>query len=56
MTNQKHNLNSYKKSKFKIVNSNAAGIDIGSESHYVCVPPELDSKNIRSFGSFTRHC
>lgn len=32
---------------------NAAGIDIGSETHYVAVPEDRDSKPVRTFGCFT---
>lgn len=32
---------------------NAAGIDIGSESHYVAVPFDRDPRPVRSFGAFT---
>lgn len=35
------------------INLFAAGIDIGSESHFVAVPEELDEKPVRSFGCFT---
>jgi len=35
------------------IHPNAAGIDIGSQAHWVCVPPECDSDNIRSFETFT---
>ncbi len=40
---------------FEQLNLNAAGIDIGSESHYVAVPPGRDKENqdVRSFGTFT---
>ena len=41
---------------FKKMNSNAAGIDIGSKSHYVAVPPgrdQEDDKDVRCFGTFT---
>lgn len=40
---------------FKQMNLNAAGIDIGSESHYVAVPPDRDkeSQDVRFFGTFT---
>jgi transposase len=31
----------------------AAGIDIGSQSHFVAVPEELDSEPVREFSSFT---
>lgn len=36
------------------VNLYAAGIDIGSHSHYVAVPEELDSESVREFSCFTR--
>jgi transposase len=35
------------------VHLHAAGIDIGSESHWVAVPPEADAKPVRQFGAFT---
>jgi len=35
------------------INLYAAGIDIGSESHYVAVPEGLDDEPIRSFSCFT---
>jgi len=35
------------------VNLFAAGIDIGSQSHYVAVPEELDSEPVREFSCFT---
>jgi transposase len=38
----------------KIVNPNAAGIDIASAVHYVAVPEEKCKENVRSFKSFTR--
>jgi transposase len=37
----------------KIVNPNAAGIDIASTVHYVAVPEEKCKENVRSFKSFT---
>jgi transposase len=50
----------YKKVKtsasgFKLINPNAAGIDIGAESHYVAVPKGRDSKSedVKCFGTFT---
>jgi transposase len=36
-----------------IVNPNAAGIDIGSGTHYVAVPVDRDKQPVRSFGCFT---
>ena len=34
----------------QVVHPNAAGIDIGNESHYVAVPPDRDSQPVRRFG------
>ena len=36
-----------------IAHPNAAGIDIGSSSHYVAVPPDRDDEPVREFPSFT---
>ena len=41
------------RSHLEQVNLFAAGIDIGSESHFVAVPEELDSEPVRTFGCFT---
>ena len=35
------------------INLDAAGIDCGSEAHYVAVPPERDPDSVRSFKAFT---
>lgn len=35
------------------VHLHAAGIDIGSEAHWVAVPPDADSQPVRKFGAFT---
>lgn len=37
----------------QIINRNAAGIDIGSRSHYVCVPQDRDTEYVRKFSTFT---
>jgi hypothetical protein len=37
----------------EIVHPDAAGIDIGNESHYVAVPPSRDSQPVRRFGCTT---
>jgi transposase len=37
----------------EVVHPDAAGIDIGNESHYVAVPPTRDSQSIRRFGCTT---
>ena len=36
-----------------ITHPNAAGIDVGSASHYVAVPPDRDEESVREFPSFT---
>ncbi len=42
-----------KRTALSLVNPNAAGIDIGSASHYVAVPPDRDDEPVREFRSFT---
>jgi transposase len=37
----------------EVVHLNAAGIDIGNESHFVSIPPDRDPVPIREFGSWT---
>src|SRR5215469_12397907 len=37
----------------EVVHRDAAGIDIGNESHYVAVPPDRDSQPVRRFGCTT---
>ena len=36
-----------------LIHPNAAGIDIGSASHFVAVPPDRDDEPVREFSSFT---
>lgn len=36
-----------------VTHLNAAGIDIGSASHFVAVPPDRDDEPVREFPSFT---
>jgi transposase len=36
-----------------VVHANAAGIDIGNESHYVAVPPDRAAEPVRRFACFT---
>ena len=36
-----------------VVHADAAGIDIGNESHFVAVPPARDAEPVREFGSWT---
>lgn len=42
-----------KQSKLELIHPNAAGIDIGSASHFVAVPPDRDNEPVREFKSFT---
>ena len=35
----------------ELVHRDAAGIDIGNESHYAAVPPGRDSQPVRRFGT-----
>ena len=35
------------------MNPNAAGIDIGAESHFVAVPADRDEQPVREFEAFT---
>ncbi len=37
----------------EVVHPDAAGIDIGNESHYVAVPPDRDAQPVRCFGCTT---
>jgi transposase len=37
----------------EVVHADAAGIDIGNETHYVAVPPTRDSQPVRRFGCTT---
>jgi transposase len=37
----------------EVVHPDAAGIDIGNESHYVAVPPNRDSQSVQRFGCTT---
>lgn len=37
----------------EVVHRNAAGIDIGSQEHYVAVGPDRDAEPVRVFGCFT---
>jgi hypothetical protein len=38
---------------FELMYPKAAGIDIGSASHYVAVPADRDEQPVREFKSFT---
>jgi transposase len=49
----KRTSNQSKKKSFPMINPNAAGIDIGSEQHWVAVPEDRDEQPVRQFGCFT---
>lgn len=38
----------------EMMHPDAAGVDVGNESHFAAVPPERDQQPIREFGSWTR--
>jgi len=38
---------------FSLINPNAAGIDIGADTHWVSIPLGRDEENVRSFACFT---
>ena len=43
----------FSRAGLSLTHPNAAGIDIGSASHYVAVPPDRDDEPVREFPSFT---
>lgn len=48
MTKKKH-----KAKSLRVCHSEAAGIDIGSDQHWVAVPADRDEQPVRAFGTFT---
>lgn len=44
---------SFSRKGLELTHPNAAGIDIGSASHFVAVPPDRDDEPVREFASFT---
>jgi transposase len=42
-----------RESALELINLNAAGIDIGSRSHFVAVPPDRDPQPVQEFPAFT---
>ena len=40
-------------SPLDMIQCNAAGIDIGADQHWVCVPADRDTPSVRQFGPFT---
>src|SRR5258708_39724451 len=39
--------------EWQVVYPNSAGLDVGSQRHYVAVPASCDPEPVRSFGCFT---
>jgi hypothetical protein len=35
-----------------IIHPHAAGIDVGAEEHWVCVPADRDAQPVQKFGAF----
>ena len=50
---KKHNQKASIDQAWEMINPQAAGIDIGSKEHFVCVPPGSAPTTVRSFGTFT---
>lgn len=44
---------SSKRSEFELLNLNAAGLDIGAEEIYACVPSDRDPSPVRKFATYT---
>ena len=44
---------SISRSGLSVTHPDAAGIDVGSASHFVAVPPDRDDEPVREFKSFT---
>jgi len=52
-TSNQSDTNKKVSSHLEQINHNAAGIDLGSAEHWVCVPIDRTEKNVRRFGCFT---
>ena len=46
-------MNDTKAQQWVIKNPNAAGIDVGAESHFVAVAPQSSTQPVREFSAFT---
>ncbi len=44
-----------KTKKMDLLNPDAAGIDIGSTSHFVAIPEDRDKNPVREFPNFTKN-
>lgn len=58
MNNNKKKVNSKRikvkeLNSFEVIRPNTAGIDIGSDQHWVSVPPTNSEQDVRKFGAFT---
>ena len=53
MNEPDHGASPLESNSFETINKNAAGIDIGSGEHWVCVPADRAQQNVRRFGCFT---
>ena len=53
MAQRNRELSSKSRQALSLTHPNAAGIDIGSASHFVAVPPDRDDEPVREFASFT---
>jgi transposase len=53
MVPRNHELAPKSRQALSLTHPNAAGIDIGSASHFVAVPPDRDLEPVREFKSFT---
>jgi len=53
MPNQASSKQSQEQAELKLLDLNAAGMDIGAEEIYVCVPSDRDESPIRAFATYT---
>jgi transposase len=53
MAQRNRSLSPKSRQALSLTHANAAGIDIGSASHFVAVPPDRDDEPVREFKSFT---
>jgi transposase len=51
---RRHSKKSLLEQKLEMFKPNAAGIDVASSEHWVCVPEDRVDQHIRRFGTFTR--
>jgi len=54
MSKKKRTTKPVKFDSLKQINLNAAGIDIGADDIYVCVPQHVTEMNVQRFGTFTK--